>query len=231
MKEHLNGCRGITSGWISIARCEHVAAGRILVLVPVSSGTGVSRRDGQPPCMGCIADDSVRHLLPSAAICSSDPDVLGSVVLDAHTWPVKCLYTCHGGMGSPSGLHWRHLNPCMELSRTVCLALCLLGRALHDPSPDFVYPITRMPGLLPHQAQICNSRYCNLNSNTMNIKFFETMSSHEYCTQMAPTCNKQMNFFILCMDIQWIFVLDCCKLQHQIQQGIIGVQITELQLK
>jgi len=48
---------------------------------------------------------------------------------------------------------------------------------------------------------------------------------------MAPTCNKQMNFTIFCMDIQLIMYWVIAQLQHQIQQGIIGVQTTALKLK
>jgi len=76
--------------------------------------------------LGCIADSSVRHLSPSAAIRSLKL-TLGSVVLDAHAWLVKRLYTRHGGMGSPFGLYCWHLNPrnypnC--LSCTLFLVIC-----------------------------------------------------------------------------------------------------------
>jgi len=42
---------------------------------------------------------------------------------------------------------------------------------------------------------------------------------------MAPTCNKRMNFTALFRDIQLILY---CIAQRQIQQEIIGVQITAL---
>ena len=53
----------------------------------------------------------------------------------------------------------------------------------------------------------------------------------EYCKQVAPTCNKQMNFTTLCMDIQLILYWVITYLQHQIRQEIIGVQIAALKLK
>jgi len=40
-----------------------------------------------------------------------------------------------------------------------------------------------------------------------------------------------MNFTIPCKDIQLILYWVIAQLQHQIQQGIIGVQITALKLK
>jgi len=42
---------------------------------------------------------------------------------------------------------------------------------------------------------------------------------------MAPTCNE---FIELCTDIQLIWYWVSAYLQHQIQQGIIGVQIAPL---
>jgi len=48
---------------------------------------------------------------------------------------------------------------------------------------------------------------------------------------MVPTCIKQMNFTTLFTNIQLILYWAIAYLQHQIQQEIIGVQITELQLK
>jgi len=50
------------------------------------------------------------------------PDSYASWTLLLWLWAPD---TCHGGMGSPSGLRLQHLNPCMELSQTVCLAPCL----------------------------------------------------------------------------------------------------------
>jgi len=40
-----------------------------------------------------------------------------------------------------------------------------------------------------------------------------------------------MNFTTLCTDIQLILYWVIAELQHQIQQGIIGVQIAALKLK
>jgi len=68
-------------------------------------------------------------------------------------------------------------------------------------------------------------RWCQLATN------HAIMSSREYCKQMVPTCNKQMNFTTLCTDIQLILNWVIAKLQHQIQQEIVGGQITALKLK
>jgi len=46
--------------------------------------------------------------------------------------------------------------------------------------------------------------------------------------QMAPTCSKQMNLLYFA-DIQ--LILYWAIVQHQIQQGITGVQIAALKLK
>ena len=48
---------------------------------------------------------------------------------------------------------------------------------------------------------------------------------------MVPSCNKQMNFTTLCMDIQLILYWVIAYLQHQIQQEIISVQIAALKHK
>ena len=48
---------------------------------------------------------------------------------------------------------------------------------------------------------------------------------------MVPTCIKQMNFTTLFTDIQSILYWVIAYLQYQIQQEIIGVQITALKLK
>jgi len=52
-----------------------------------------------------------------------------------------------------------------------------------------------------------------------------------YCFQVAPACNKQMNATTSAWISNEYLCWVCAELQYQIQQGIIGVQLTELQLR
>ena len=66
----------------------------------------------------------------------------------------------------------------------------------------------------------------------MNIWLTNNIIMTEYCKQMAPTCNKQMNVTTLCMHGYPInFILDYCIAAAPYPTRIIGVQIAELQLK
>ena len=46
--------------------------------------------------------------------------------------------------------------------------------------------------------------YCNLNKLQLHYEYLpnQITSSCDYCTQMAPACNKQVNVTTFCMDTQ-----------------------------
>ena len=54
-------------------------------------------------------------------------------------------------------------------------------------------------------------------------------SSCGYCTQRAPTCSKQMNVAMLCIDIQNVLYWAMAQLQHQISKGLCAHCITVTQ--
>ena len=95
---------------------------------------------------------------------------------------------------------------------------------------SFVSYNIHVSGVAYTQQQI--HEYYSLSSdNNEYLADHAITSSCEYCKQVAPTCNKQMNFSTLCKDIQLLLYLVIAQLQHQIQYEIIGVQIAALKLK